>query len=324
MVTLIKELARTAPLVCPGMGKAAWFGRFKYCARGLFMANCSREWFRELRRPELELLVTYHPYIYCKLQRPYLHRKLNPRQRLAILQHHYRFVANRFSQRALQGIYATAGFLMAIIPLEGVGNFGIRLCHSRHTKEGDLLLHLTNLDSGQTLFEMSFCISRFARDGVQVFIGGLQGNKLANDRDTIVQLTRAMYGLRPKALLVFAIQQLAAGWNATKILAVSDANHIYRHHHKRKDLTASYDAFWIECGGSMNAEGMFELPVTFVPRETSAIKVNKRQLYGRRYALVTEIAQQISGTRPLMNKWEQRQTPPVKVEDFPRSPALST
>jgi hypothetical protein len=39
---------------------------------------------------------------------------------------------------------------------------------------------------------------------------------------------------------------------------------------------------------------MFDLPVAFVPRKISTIKVNKRQMYRRRHVLLAEIADQIS------------------------------
>ena len=102
-----------------------------------------------------------------------------------------------------------------------------------------------------------------------------------------------MYGLRPKALLLFALQQLAATWGVTRLRAAGDEMHIYRHWQKRKKLAAGYDEFWIESGGKLADDGMFNLPATFIPREISTLKVNKRQMYKRRYLMLAEIADQI-------------------------------
>lgn len=283
----------TAPLVYPGTGSGSVFSRIKYCARGLAHARRSMEWFNLLHQPELAIVARHHPYIFCKLQRPYLNRKLDVRQRLETLKQHYHFVAIRFSKPEMECIYSTPGLLLATIPLKNVGNFGVRLSYGRCEKEGDLLINLVNLDSAEVLFEMSFCISRFDAQCSEVFIGGLQGRKSANDKDSIIAITRAMHGLRPKALLVFVLQQLAACWKIAKIKAVSDDNHIYRHPHKRKDLATSYDEFWLECGGRIDRDGMFELPVAFLPREISTIKVNKRQMYKRRYLMLKGIADQM-------------------------------
>ncbi len=293
MKSLIKTLVATAPLVYPGSEPGFANRRMKYVARGLAQSRLSREWFALLQRPELAIVARHHPYIYCKLQRPYLNRKLDARQRLETLQRHYQFVAARFSRAEMEGVYASPGLILAKISLEDVGRFAVNLCYGRHEKEGDLLLNLVNLDSGRALFEMSFCVTQFDAHGGEIFVGGLQGNKSANDREAIVALTRAMHGLRPKALLVFALQQLAARWHIGKIRAVGDETHIYRHPHKRKDLETSYDEFWLECGGTLADDGMFDLPVEFVPRDISTLKPNKRQMYRRRYVLLADIAAQI-------------------------------
>jgi uncharacterized protein VirK/YbjX len=290
---LIKTLLATAPLVYPGSEPGFANRRMKYVARGLAQARLSQEWFALLRRPELAVIARHHPYIYCKLQRPYLNRKLTAPRRLETLKQHYQFVAARFSRAKMEGVYATPGFQLAKIPLADAGNFAVNLAYGRHEKEGDLILNLVNLDSAEKLFELSVCITKFDGQGGEIFIGGLQGNKSANDREAIVSLTRAMHGLRPKALLVFALQQLAAVWKIGKIRAVADDTHIYRHPHKRKDLETSYDEFWRECGGTLADDGMFDLPVEFAPRDISTLKPNKRQMYRRRYLLLADIAAQI-------------------------------
>jgi uncharacterized protein VirK/YbjX len=295
---LIKTLMATAPLVHPDEDRRHFEKRMKYCARGLASARLTRAWFALLQRPELAVVAKHHPYIYCKLQRPYLHRKLAARARLEILKQHYEFVAARFSPREMAAVYAGAGLCLAKINLPEVGNFAVNLAYGRHEKEGDLILNLANLDAAKILFELSFCVTKSGAGGGEIFIGGLQGNKSANDRDAIVALTRGMFGLRPKALLVFALQQLAAVWNFKNIRAIGDGTHIYRHPHKLKELETSYDEFWTECGGTLADDGMFDLPVEFIPREIASLKVNKRQLYRRRYAMLDELAAQIRAAWP--------------------------
>jgi len=290
---LIKTLAETAPLIHPGHKLGSVFKQAKYCARGLIFASYSKEWFKFLQRPELAVVVRNHPYLFHKLQRPYLNRALNTRQRLEALKQHYRFVATHFSPAMMQEVYATPGKLLATLPLEGVGHFGLRLSCSRKEKEGDLVIGLLNKDTGFVLFTLAFSIVRFEAEHKEIFIGGLQGSKLAKDKELIISITRSLYGLRPKALLLFALQQLAAGWGVTRLRAAGDEMHIYRHWQKQKNLEASYDEFWIESGGKLADDSMFDLPATFVPREISTLKVNKRQMYKRRYLMLAEIADQI-------------------------------
>ncbi|MGO9199525.1 MAG: DUF535 family protein, partial [Limisphaerales bacterium] len=111
MRNLIKTLAETAPLIHPGHKLGSVLKQAKYCARGLIFASYSKEWFKFLQRPELAVVVRNHPYLFHKLQRPYLNRALNTRQRLEALKQHYRFVATHFSPAMRQEVYATPGKL---------------------------------------------------------------------------------------------------------------------------------------------------------------------------------------------------------------------
>ena len=94
------------------------------------------------------------------------------------------------------------------------------------------MIGLTNLDSGVNLFTLAFSVTQWEQEPREIFIGGLQGNKSANDKELIVAMTRGWHGLRPKALLLFALQSLVGLWGITRLRAVSDATHIYRHWRK--------------------------------------------------------------------------------------------
>jgi hypothetical protein len=333
MINTVKMLVRTAPLIHPGHKLGSFCKQFKHCARGIIFARHTREWFKILQSPELAVVAKNHPYLFQKLQRPYLNRALDTRQRLQALQQHYRFVATHFSPAVRQEIYATPGKLLAALPLEGVGNYGLRLSCSRQEKEGDLVIGLINVNTGEALFTLAFSVTQWETGTREIFIGGLQGNKRVNDKDLIVAITRGCYGLRPKMLLLFALQSLAGIWGVARLRAVSDAMHIYRHWQKRKHLAASYDEWWIESGGRLADDDMFDLSAAFVPRDISSLKVNKRQLYRRRYQMLAEIAGQIERSfaepkilrRPLENPrvWigqvKQTETAPPRSSNMPKN-----
>jgi uncharacterized protein VirK/YbjX len=126
---LFKQLLTTAPLVHPQPGLRDQVWRVKYCLRGLARARLTREWFRLLRNPRLELVARAYPHILSKLQRPYLNRALGARQRLDALKSHYAFVLQRFPEKMLREVYASPGFLLASIPLEEIGQFSLRLAY---------------------------------------------------------------------------------------------------------------------------------------------------------------------------------------------------
>jgi uncharacterized protein VirK/YbjX len=109
----------------------------------------------------------------------------------------------------------------------------------------------------------------------------------------IIHLTRTLHGLRPKALLIFALQQLARIWTISTIRAVAQCEHIYRHYRKRKSLHANYDQFWIECQGTLQPDHNFRLPVLPITRDLHLLPRNKRPVYRRRYAMLGRLAEEI-------------------------------
>jgi uncharacterized protein VirK/YbjX len=266
----------------------------KHCARGVIFAPYTHAWFKILQQPELAVVIHDHPDLYQKLQRPYLYRTLNTPQRLAAVREHYRFVVEHFSPACRQEIYTPPGKTLAQLPLAELGNFGLCVTDSRMEKEGDLILCLRNQANQEVLCTLAFSITQFAPEKRELFIGGLQGNKYTHDKEEVIAITRGLHGLRPKALLLFALQSLGTIWGVTRLRAVSDAMHIYQHWQKKRTVASSYDEWWLESGGQLAADGLFDLPVTFVPRDITLLKANKRPVYRRRYQMQEDIARQIA------------------------------
>jgi uncharacterized protein len=292
MRALVGTLLRTAPLIHRTSSPGGILKRAKYCLRGLAYAPITKEWFEFLQTPELSFIVENHPALFQKLQRPYLNRTLGTTARLEALKQHYQFVLTHFSGSLINEVYGPGGKLLAEIAAKNVGTIEMRLCCNRMQKEGDLTIGLSIKESEKAVASISFSIWKCDGDFKEIFVGGLQGDK-AVVQDDVVDITCGLYGLRPKALLVYLLQQLAEQWEITRVRAVSDDMHIYRHFQSHRNVNACYDKFWIECGGMPVGEGIFDLPVAFVPREISTVRVNKRQLYKRRYAMLEEIAEQI-------------------------------
>lgn len=302
MINLFKTQVKSSSRIHPGHKPKSLLEQTKHYVRGLAFTLETNGWFKILQRPELAMVAGNHPYLFQRFQRPYRNRILSSNQRLQALKQHYQFVVAQFSPMVQHEIYATPGKLLATLPKTGVGTFGLRLSCSRQEKEGDLVIGLVNLDTEATLFTLAFSVTRWETTSKEIFIGGLQGNKLANDKELIIDFTRGLHGLRPKALLIFALQALADTWGVTRLRAVSDETNIYWHWQKRNHVSTSYDKWWIECGGQRGVDGMFELPVKFTPRDISTLKVNKRHMYKRRYLLLAEIAEQIRGSGPIRSQ----------------------
>ena len=296
-MTLLATLSRTAGRVHPDSNLGDRIARMKYCIRGLLAPWRTNAWFAQLRSPELRVLVRTHPRIYSKLQRPYLHRRVTLAQRLRLLQEHYAFFSESLGADVRYAVSSPAGLLLAELPASDSSRYSLRLRYDdQFEKEGELTLALQDSVLGEAIFTLSFTVTCWNGGGAsasELFVGGIQGRKGANDRDEIVALTRSLHGLRPKALLVFAVQRLAEAWDIAGLRAVGDSEHIYRHFRKRRAIQTSYDSFWEECQGGRDADGNFTLPARPVFRGLEAIPANKRSLYRKRYAMLETLGKHL-------------------------------
>jgi uncharacterized protein VirK/YbjX len=296
LLGLVRVLFAGATQMYPQRGLQRAKDRAKFCLRGLAMPLLTRQWFQLLANPTLSVVVRNSPRVLSKLQRPYLHRKLKARERLNVLKEHYRFVQEMLLPGAMEQIYSERGAVLAKISVEGTGEFSLRLGYwSPFEKEGELSIALMDEASGGSLFVLSFSVTSFSPAESDIFIGGLQTMRKTTNRELVVDITRGMSGLRPKALLLYALQQLASAWHFKHIRAVSNDLLVFRDFRLKKKLVAAdYDEFWIESDGRLDADGFFTLPIEFVPRPITEIKPNKRSLYKKRYSMLDGLGSQIA------------------------------
>ena len=271
--------------------------RWKFIARAWLTPRLTCRWLAFLERPGLGPLVTARPRLFAKLQRPYLFRSLRPAQRLEVLEAHYEFTLTHLSGAALAAICAPAGLTVCTLEFPDTGPVSLRLLYTdKYEMEGELTLGIYAQEPARLVTAASFSILRTPGGTWEIFIGGLQANNKADQRDLIRDVTKEMFGLRPKAFALWSIQTLAAAWNLPAIRAVGDDQHVYRHFQKRKELAASYDEFWGESEGTGDGHGFFVLPPRFIPRPVGELKPNKRSLYKRRYLLLDSLAAQLQAS----------------------------
>lgn len=295
MLSLPLSLLATASQVYPSTDREGAKYRLKYILTGLASARLTTTWFQILQEPGLASFTRLNPRILSKLQRPYIQIHLRPADRLKVLQEHYRFSLDSFATTAFTELLQRPGILLADIPLNDVGCFSLRLLYAnKYEKEGELTLGLHDGVHREFVVALTFCISSFSPNPCEIFVGGLQGNQIADQRARVVAITRAMHGLRPKALLVFALHELAKLWNISAIRAVGNRNAVFRDPWiGDRDIHANYDQFWLECGGQQDKDGNFMLPARFVPRDLSTLAPTKRTLHRRRYEMLSALGIQI-------------------------------
>lgn len=297
----------------PGGGHRGVIRRWKLVARSLIQWPWTLEWYRFLEAPRLQVATAARLRLYTKLQRPYSTRRHGFAARLAALKTHYTWVEATLPEATLNAIYRDPGLELGRLPLEEGRSLVVRLCYTdRYEKEGDLSFSVFLSPAETMIYTVTVSITERAGVGRGVFIGGLQGGNAPDQPEIVRQLTREMFGMRPKAFALYLVQQLADWIGAVEVRGVADSETVYRHLQNRKVIEASYDRLWTESGGTRSPrDGCFDLPLRHVEIPREEIKTSKRSLYQKRYALLRDLAQK------LRSRWDQSSNRPTSTAKPP-------
>ncbi|MEI6871564.1 MAG: DUF535 family protein [Verrucomicrobiota bacterium] len=288
-----RELRRTASLVYPDRGFKEDVNRLKYLVRGMLLGGATGELLALMNQPGLRALAQKHPRVFSRLQWPYLTCKFRTSEKLSALRNHYSFVLERLSAPILETFARAEPWPLALIPLDGDETLGLFLRFGLYEKEGELSLSLRSETTGEWICSLSFTTVVWTAQRREILVAGIQGHGFNDEKARTVRMTRGMRGMRPKALIFFALQQLAIEWNMTALRAVGNELHIYRSLRKRREIQSDYDAFWTESAGVLQADALFDLPVVPPVRDIAEIKANKRSMYRQRYAMLDDLAPKI-------------------------------
>jgi uncharacterized protein VirK/YbjX len=218
---------------------------------------------------------------------PYINASWTLEQKLSAIERHYLEV-NIGSVFSMQ-----RGESREILDLNSIRS-GLKIVLDRaiwFRREGELVLNIF-LDADR-IYSLSFSFGRI--DGEKIaYIGGLQGVVIPNILELYKDLTKELYGIRPRDFIIQVFRLVCLAEGVKYILAVSDK---CRHHHasyfgesKGKEVIADYDKFWSEQGGVYRSDGFFYLTPGINFRAIEDIASNKRSLYRKRYAFIDEIS----------------------------------
>lgn len=224
---------------------------------------------------------------------PYISKSWNADERLEAVASHYEVVAKQFPPLLLLGREQH----MTLCDLSHYSS-GCTLVLDRpiwFQREGELVL---NIFQGEVRVASLAFTLRQTENGLCVFIGAVQGihKGIDSERSLAIyrDLTKDFEGLRPRSFLIEAVKCVARVVDAQTIYAVSDACRHHRHHYfgveKAQELTANYDAIWLEHGAIPSTrEDFFSFPLTSSMRSMEDIAPKKRAMYRRRQALLDEV-----------------------------------
>lgn len=269
----------------PGFGWRPWRNRIKLGTRLLLGYSRTLAWWRFLDQPALQPIAQQHGTLFEAIHRPYLHRNWSGKQRYRALLGHYCLLGS-LSELRLYDAHRHPVSLFS-------GEFGGRRLElalhkdQRFCREGELAMSL--FVDGQRRLSLAFILAE--QEGRRaLYVGCLQGSRGDGCRETLAECTRAMHGLRPRDLLLWALRLLGEAIHAQDIYAISHRFQQYSSAHYifggGKKIQADYDTAWTEAGGLLLPTGFFHLPVKVQERCLSEVKSSKRAMYRRRYEML--------------------------------------
>ena len=260
----------------------------------------AKKWFSLIQSEEYKWVLSHRPRIYFKPFRVYMSTKWGKKERTKALLSCYAFIKQQpFLTRVIQEEkpIKLAEFTMKYNSEKGQIYLGY---NERFRKEGELVVSLHCDSYQEAICEASFVIDKENEEWV-CRIGCVQGNKSAETENAIKELQKQMYALRPKALMVFIIQELSRQLGCTALYGVGSK--IQAHNKKHfihiewlHKLSFSYDTLWKEADGTPDKDGWFKLPIEMHRKPMEEIKSSKRSLYRYRYEMLDKIATEIKET----------------------------
>lgn len=256
----------------------------------------SMDWFEQVEGNNIKPFIEKMPFLAMKPMRVYMSRQWKMPKRKKVLLETY-FLISRYPA-LLKAIMQDNGFELACFDSSGSGVMHVVACYKHALKkDGELSILLTGDAFSSDIYKMTISFERGLKGDWICYIGCVQGGI---GKEEIKMVTKAMYGVRPCAFLVFIAQEIAVSLEETFSQVRGLGNDIHSHKakhliHIRKmhSLDFNYNILWEEVGGSLSSDGWFDLPVNYERKDGKEIKSNKRAQYRKRYEMLDDISRQI-------------------------------
>ena len=273
--------------------------KWKCLVHALANPRFASEWFNLLKSSDFNIVFSNRKQLYIKPFRVYMSIRWSKKQKVKVILETYRYIQNKgkvFLQVITQNRLDLVQFNLNDT-IEGVLTLGYDY---KYRKEGELVLSFICEPLGGVIAAAAFSFEEVSPSRWICRIGCVQGHQ-KNDSYPAKTAQKLLHGLRPKALVVFAIQEFARQLGMEAVYGASDSIQAYRRKHAINiplihGIPFNYNALWEESGGRLLNDGWYELPLTAVRKEPKEIKTSKRALYQRRYHLLDNLSSMIADT----------------------------
>ena len=179
---------QSTPGPAPGAPPKARKAFRNYLLRSLLAPVSSARWRRYIRALYRDVAAAPAPVrVLAKPVRRYVHRAYSPRQRLALLFEHYRWLTALFSRDFLARLCAEAP--LSVVRLSGRrgGEYELFVIAANAVymqREGELAIVVAGQATGRELCRLSLCFARVDGEPA-IVVGGLQGPASVFKRDVV-------------------------------------------------------------------------------------------------------------------------------------------
>ena len=250
------------------------------------------KWYQILKSPDFHFITANRKRIFLKPYRVYMSTKWTKKQKTKVICDTYKFIMSKgeFKNVIIDSQKLEIASLKLNNEIEATLNLGY---DERFRKEGELVLSFKCDQLGGRVVAAAFSFEELKNGDWACRIGCIQGSKNNENASKIAQ--KLFNGMRPKSLIVFAVQEFARQLGCAKIYGAGDSIHAYRQKHSihipwLHTINFDYDIIWKESGGHQKQDGWFELPLLPLRKSIEEIKSHKRAYYRRRYSQMDEIS----------------------------------
>lgn len=287
MINSTTSLSNHAKIIYPDSQAAKysplWRYRVKFILRAIYYHKAFQHISSEINPSLLETLCQRNPRFLEKPFRPYVIYGTSGIERAQFVVQHFTFVSQLPSQIS-DAIYKDInGLTLFNFTVDDVDYSFKLIYYTRYQKEGDMSLTLFN-DVDENFYTLTFSIRNL--DGQrQLVIGGLQGPASSPENNQKIKLlTKALFGQRPKDLMLKMITIIANIWQVDTLLAIKTNAHTYSaKRYAKGKIKMDYDKHWLALGGIEFDDHCYKLTLDDIRRNPEDISRPKRAMYRRRY-----------------------------------------
>lgn len=293
-----------AQALYPGTSLFHRWRRARLWLRSLIAWRATQIWLTRCAVSPLRDLVRRHPTALERMHRPFLHSRFSPHERLAASLDHHRLTQQHAPLVAAR-IAATGSAQIATFAVDNERWYVSLESIERFQKEGDWTLCIRDARDQRLVsctFSFAYLGGKLRRP--RLCIGSVQGpDRSVNGRELFRALTKRWHGLRPKILVIYLAQCVAASLHTGGTFIVSKQAHVYanwRYCLKKRRVAADYDSLSAECGALARWNGWFVLapPARYLATQqgTDTGNATRRKRYAIRSSLASQIRQRVAAS----------------------------